>query len=273
MKVEVYGNYHSPWVQAVLLGCHEKGFEYSLHSLPPRSVFKKWGVLMPAVSIDDGPWEIESSRILRNFGFDPISDIDLTAVRGAWRGVLHRPDNPLRFFAGFSRTADLSASYEKQCVCNFFRSFIAFYMFILINLVKLNPKMRDPEDFGDQYLYWEGMLGSSDGAFIDGDHPGIRDIMLFGVVQCHSSIPVPPLEPLQNDRRLDRMRMWIAVMHEHFKEYPFLYSGQFFEPNLKQPASADFPQRGAFFLGLLSMFLAFPLTIPLVFILMRKVPR
>ncbi len=54
MKVEVYGGDHSPWVNAVLQALHEKGIEHSSTQVPPLEVFKQWGVLMPAVSIDSG---------------------------------------------------------------------------------------------------------------------------------------------------------------------------------------------------------------------------
>lgn len=36
----LYGNDHSPWVQAVLLGLHEKGIAHTLVMLPPLSVFQ-----------------------------------------------------------------------------------------------------------------------------------------------------------------------------------------------------------------------------------------
>lgn len=273
MKVEVYGGNHSPWVQAVLLVLHEKGIEHTLHQLPPLEAFKRWGVFMPAVSIDDEPWEIESSQILVKLGLEPISDEDLQAVQGAWEGVLHRPDNPFRFFAGFARAGDTSSSFFKRSVHNFGRSFISFYMFMLINFVKWKQKPADPENFGDQYLFWERAVESSTGPFLDGDAPGIRDMLLFGVVQCHSSIPVPPLEPLYSDERLAGLRQWIASMHERFRDYPHLYSGSYFEPYLPQPVPAGPVQRAIFYLGLLTMFVAFPVTIPLVFVLMRKVPR
>ena len=101
MKVEVYGGYHSPWVQAVLLALHDAGVEHRVRQVPPFAAVRQWGVLMPAVSIDDGPWEIESSHILGKLGWGSISDQDLQAVKAAWQGVLHRPDNPSRFFCSF----------------------------------------------------------------------------------------------------------------------------------------------------------------------------
>ena len=97
MKVDVYGADHSPWVQAVLLGLREKGIEPEIHLLPPLAVFRKWGILMPAVSIDGKPWQIDSIKILENFDFDPISDKELRLVQNAWRSVLQRPRNPFRF--------------------------------------------------------------------------------------------------------------------------------------------------------------------------------
>ena len=98
MEVEVYGVDHSPWVQAVLLTLHHKGIDYRLRSLPPWQVLKKWGVLMPAVSINEGAWQVESAEILVKLGLEPISAEDLQSVKAAWQ-----------------------ASYIDQTVClNFF---------------------------------------------------------------------------------------------------------------------------------------------------------
>ena len=54
MKVDVYGADHSPWVQAVLLGLREKGIEHKEHLLPPPAVFRKWGILMRALTVCAG---------------------------------------------------------------------------------------------------------------------------------------------------------------------------------------------------------------------------
>ncbi len=273
MKVEVYGGYHSPWVQAVLLALHERGVEHRVRQVPPLEALLKWGVLMPAVSIDEGPWEIESAQILGKLGWGSISDVDLQAVTTAWQGVLHRPDNPFRFFAAFARAGDNSPSLLTRSVRNFARSFIPMYMFVLINVAKLTMKPAEPENYGDQYVFWESALESSSGAFIDGEAPGIRDLLLFGVVQCHSSIPTPPLQPLHDDGRLPEMRRWIAKMHGRFRDYPYLYSGGHFEPRMAQPVTQSPAQQAIFYAGLIAMFALLPVTLPLIFILIRKVPR
>jgi hypothetical protein len=187
--------------------------------------------------------------------------------------VQHRPDNPFHFFAAFARAGDRSPSFFKRSVRNFLRSFIPFYMFLLINIVKWKLKPVDPGNFGDQYLVWERAMESSTGPFLDGDVPGIRDMLLLGVVQCHSSIPVPPLEPLCSDERLAGLRRWLANMHVRFKDYPHLYSDSYFERYLPQPVPAGPLQRAIFYLGLLTMFVAFPVTVTLAFVLMSKVPR
>ena len=127
MKVEVYGSNHSPWVQAVLLALHEKGIDHALYQLPPLEAFKQWGVLMPAVSIDGEPWEIESTQILVKLGLGPISDDDLQAVQDAWQGVQHRPDNPFQYFSAFARDGDTSPSFFKRSAINFARSFSGRY--------------------------------------------------------------------------------------------------------------------------------------------------
>ena len=53
-------------------------------------------------------------------------------------------------------------------------------MFILINVGKLRLKQQDPENFGDQFMYWEDLIDSSDGPFIEGDKPGSKDMICLG---------------------------------------------------------------------------------------------
>jgi len=273
MSVKVYGFTHSPWVQAVLLALHDQGIEYDLFLRPPLKVFRKWGVYMPAISINDGPWEIESTEILIKLGYEPISIQEITAANSAWQGVLHRTDNPFNFFLSFSRGGQVSKSFMSNTTSNFLLSFVAFYMFTLINIGKLTLKQKEPNNFGDQFMYWENLIDSSDGPFIDGNKPGSKDMIMFGMVQCHASIPVPALDALLNDKRLQNVRKWISKMQDYFSEYPYLYSAKFFQSSAPEANSANFFQIVVFFLGLLIMFLAFPITIPLVLILMGRVEQ
>ena len=273
MNVKVYGFNHSPWVQAVLLTLHDKKIEHTLYRSPPLEIFKKWGVYMPAVSINDDAWETESSEIMVKIGLKPISPNDLKAIQDTWLGVQHRPNNPMRFFAAFSKAGDTSSSLMFRSANNFILSFIACYMFLLINFVKFKLKPKDPKSFGDQFIFWEEKLKTSKEKFIDGKEPGMRDMLLFGVIQCHSSIPVPPLFSLENDERLAGIRNWIGVMQKRFEDYPHLYSGKFFEPNKPHPKSTDIFQKSIFFLGVFSILLAAPVTIPFMIFLMRRVPR
>ena len=137
MKVEVYGASHSPWVQAVLLTLHEQGIEYEFRQLAPLETFLRWGVYMPTASIDGAPWERESTEIIVKLGMDPISNDDLKAVNAAWQGVVHRSDNPFRFFAAIARDADVSTSSWRRLVSSVYRGFISFYMFTLRTLTPL----------------------------------------------------------------------------------------------------------------------------------------
>lgn len=57
--VWVFGGDHSPWVQSVLLGLHEKKIAHTVTTVPPLSVFAKSGILMPAAQSDAGPWQLE----------------------------------------------------------------------------------------------------------------------------------------------------------------------------------------------------------------------
>jgi hypothetical protein len=273
MKIKVYGFTHSPWVQAVLLALHDQRIEYDLLLRPPYEVFKKWGVYMPAISIDDGPWEIESTEILVKLGYKPILVEEINAANSAWQGVLHRTDNPFNFFLAFSRGGQVSKSFANNVINNFLLSFVAFYMFILINIGKVRLKQKEPKNFGDQFLYWENLIDSSDGPFIDGNKPGSKDMIMFGMVQCHSSIPVPALDALMNDQRLNNLRKWIDNMQDYFREYPYLYSAKFFDSGVSEAVSTSLFQIMVFFFGVLIMFLAFPITIPLVLILMGRVEQ
>ena len=273
MGVKVYGFTHSPWVQAVLLALYDKELEYDLHIRPPYDVFKKWGVYMPAVSLDDGPWEIESTQILTKLGYKPILADELKAANNAWQGVLHRTDNPFKFFLHFARGGQISRSFASDTVSNFLLSFVAFYMFMLINIGKWTLKQKEPENFGDQFMYWENALDSSEGPFIDGMKPGSKDLVMFGIIQCHASIPVPALNSLINDQRLPNLRKWVNTMQNYFKEYPYLYTAKFFKSDNQEANSANLFQIVSFFSGLIVMILAFPITIPLVLILMNRVEK
>ena len=146
-------------------------------------------------------------------------------------------------------------------------------MFVLINFIKIIIRPVPPVDYGDQFLYWEQAVADFDGPFLDGASPGTRDMLLFGIVQCHASIPVAALRALRNDARLEGLRRWIGHMQARFKDHPHLYSGAYFEPVLSQPEEANFGQRFIFYIGLLTLFALFPLTLALVFVLMRRVPR
>ena len=273
MSVKVYGFTHSPWVQAVLLALCDKELEYELYVRPPYEVFKKWGVYMPAVSLDDGPWEIESTEILTKLGYKPILDDELKAANNAWQGVLHRTDNPFRFFLHFARGGQISKSLVNNTISNFLLSFVAFYMFMLINIGKWRLKQKEPENFGDQFMYWENVLDSSEGPFMDGMKPGSKDLVMFGIIQCHASIPVPALKSLLNDQRLINLRKWVNTMQNYFKEYPHLYTAKFFKSDNPEANSANLFQIVSFFFGLIVMVLAFPITIPLVLILMSRVEK
>ncbi len=273
MNAKVYGFTHSPWVQAVLLALYDKELDYDLYVRPPYDVFKKWGVYMPAVSLNEEPWEIESTEILIKLGYKPILADELKAANSAWQGVLHRTDNPFRFFLNFARGGQISGSLINNSINNFILSFVAFYMFMLINIGKWTLKQKEPENFGDQFMYWEKVLDSSEGSFMDGMKPGSKDLVMFGIIQCHASIPVPALNSLLYDPRLINLRKWVITMQDYFKGYPHLYTAKFFKSDITEADSADLFQIMSFFLGLLVMVLLLPISVLLVLILMSRVEK
>lgn len=263
-RVDVYGGDHSPWVQAVLLGLHDARIPHSLTSLPPLETFLKSGVMMPAARIDDGPWQLESADILRNAGFKSITDEQMQLVRGAWQGVARRTDSAALFWGGFSLAGDRNPSFVHRVVNNFFRSFVTLYFFLLIRSLVLLGRSGDPENFGNQFLPFEEMLQASGAPFLCGQEPNTLDFELFGVIQCHCSIYVPPVTALQSDSRLGKLRAWIGNMQERFKDYDHLYSGAYFAPHSGPPTWASPLQRTVFWLGAVFMIAIFPVSVPLI---------
>jgi len=270
--MQVYGADHSPWVQAVLLGLHDRKRAYTLTTVPPLALLLKSGVMMPAAKTNDSPWQLESADILRQIGFGEVSGQDMQAINHAWRGVLHRTDRAFTFFDGFSRIREPSNSIMTRLVRHFLRSFISFYMFLLIRTLVFFRGTGDPDNFGDQFLYFEHKLSEA-GPFLGGASTGTADLMLFGIIQCHCSLPVPPLKALQDDPRLNKIRAWIATMQLRFADYEHLYSSHFFRPSVRSAESATVSERTFSWLGALIMFLLFPVTVPLVAILAAKVKR
>jgi hypothetical protein len=271
--VEVYGIDHSPWVQAVLLGLTEKDFDWRLTSVPPLETFFKWGVLMPVASLDAKSWKRESSNLLTDMGFEPVIESDLVAIRNAWRGVTYRPERPIEFLRSFAKAGDSSESFFKRSLHNFLRSFIGLYMLTLITMVRVSKRVSVPSDWGKQFLYWERCLTTSSGQFIDGITPGSRDFLLFGVIQCHCSIPVPPLHALREDSRLQRIRTWICSMQKRYPEYQHCYSAQYFGTGLSPPTSSSNFQQFLFGVGVVFMLAALPIIFPTMIFYILKTPR
>lgn len=266
-NIRLYGADHSPWVQAVKLGFHEKDIDYSQSTVPAPEAFIQWGVMMPAASFDGEPWQLESTKILERVGFAEVSSEDMQAVRATWQGVLHRADYWPRFWGEFSLSSDTSSSAVTRFIRNFFRSFVTLYFFVLITFMRLSGRVKDPDNFGDQFVAWNDRLASKRKKFIGGDSPDSIDLLLFGIVQCHCSNWVPPVSALQSDERLKRFRKWIADMQTHFEDYPRLYSCQYFEPFGEPPTRANGVDQLAFWLGAVFMVSLFWITIPLVALL------
>ncbi len=272
-QVAVYGMDHSPWVQAVLLGLHDAGINHSLTSLPPLATFLKSGVMMPAARVDDGPWQLESTDILRAVGYAAVTEEQLRLLRGAWQGVMHRTDSAALFWGGFSLAGDANPVLHRRLANNFLRSFVTLYFFLLIRSLVLFARPREPESYGDQFLPFDEMLEASGAPYLSGDAPDTLDFLLFGIIQCHCSIWVPPVTALQADPRLGRLRAWIGAMQRRFEDYRHLYSGVYFQPHSRPPVWASPLQRSMFWLGAAAMVVLFPLTIPLVALLAIRTRR
>ena len=256
----VYGGDHSPWVQALLLGLHERRVAYTLITFPPKSLRCESGVLMPAMRDGDGHWRRESAELLAELGYEPISERQMRELAKACIGGHHRIDSAWRFWHAWSLVADHDPRWFARLANAARRPFSVLYFHLL--LARLAPRVRplDGDSIRHQYRYWLERL-ETHGPFLHGEAPNTLDFMLFGGLQCHASIEVPPIAALQHDPELAPMRTWIATMQRRFADYPHLYSGAFFEPKRAAPAKAPLTQRVAFWLGAMVTLVAAPLTV------------
>ncbi len=270
-QVDIYGQDHSPWVQAVLLGLHEKKIACRLTTAPPLPVLWKWGVLMPAARLDGGPWQIESTSLLRAIGFDAPTSEEMEAIRKAWLGVTWRARHPGRFFAIASQIRDPHPSAMRRMARHFVRGFVAAYFFLLLRFVTAAGFQPDPDDFTDQFLYWERRLAGSKCAFLGGRRPNACDLLLFGMVQCQCSMPTPPVRALQNDPRLASTRAWIGAMQMYFADYSHCYSSAHFAPHGRSPRPASPFESAAFWAGLGTTIVLAPVTVPIIMLMALRV--
>lgn len=270
--VRVYGGDHSPWVQAVLLGLHEAGIDHQLESFPPLSVFAKSGVLMPAASIDGGPWMLRSNEILETLGYGPITDRDRKALFSAWRGVQHRVDSVWRFWHAWSLCRDGDPRWLPRAKNYFLRGFVTLYFTTVLKSSGRQFTQPQSDAPWEQFSDWERRLESA-GPFLGGESPDSVDFSLFGIIQCHASVPVPPLETLRETDQLPRLKQWISRMQGRFADYEHLYTAQYFRPERPALKRSGFLGRALFWLGSLTVLAAFPLTIPLVFFYVNRVRR
>ena len=258
--VSLYGFDHSPWVQAVLVALHEAKIPYDLTTLPPSKLFFSSGIMMPAAKIDGRDWRLDSEKIIHELGYEAITDENLKLVYDAWVGVLHRPDSILGFFKAFSRSSDEHSNFFARFFRNFFRGFAAIYFCCLIRIGRKRIGYKPPENFGDQFLEINRILEDSDGQFLDGETPGSFDFLFFGILQCHSSIPVPPLASLQSDVRLQNIREWIKRMEERVSGYGHSYTAKYFDTACPSRRTATLIEQGTFWMGLLFYSMVLPVT-------------
>jgi hypothetical protein len=250
-----------------MLGLHQHKLDYSRSTVPPIKAFVKSGIMMPAASFNGEPWELESKDILHRLGYSAVSDEDMSALGRAWRGVLHRADFWARFWGEFSLASDPNPSLPQRLFNNFLRSFTVLYFFLLIRFAVFMRRPREPESYGDQFVEWEERFATMKGRFLGGETPDSVDLLLFGIIQCHCSVPVPPISALQSDPRLTCTRDWIGEMQKYFVDYPSLYSGVYFEPHSSAPEPATSLEQLTFWLGSIFLVALFWITVPLVAVL------
>jgi glutathione S-transferase len=270
--VWVYGNDHSPWVQAVLLGLHQKRITHTLVNVPPLSVFLASGVLMPAARIDDGPWLLDSETILVELGFTEAEADERRALLIAFASsALRRADNPWKFWHRFSYAGDGHPRVARRLWNQFWRSFSIFYFFVLITMGRRAFPKANADQLVREFSFFQERLDGAE--YFGGTAPDTVDLQLFGLVQMCASIPVPSLAVLREDSTLERLREWVQAMQRRFSDYRHLYSAQEFEPKLPEIEPASAIDRCFFWLGAALMWMAIPITLPTALYFSRRVRK
>ncbi len=263
-------------MQAVLLGLHEKRIDHTLVLAPPLSVFVQSGVLMPVARFDDGPWMLDSERILVALGFSEVAAEDRRALQTVFgQAALRRTDGAWTFWHRFSFVRDGDPHLARRLWHQFWRAFSIFYFFVLIRVAGRRVRRPARDEIVEQLEQlerWHRRLGA-DALFFGGEAPDTVDLQLFGLVQMCASIPGPSFEVIRTDAKLDRLRAWIGAMQQHFATYDHLYTARVFEPACREIASASPAERCAYWAGAAFMWLAWPVTIPLVLFFVRRVRR
>ena len=272
-RVQVYGNDHSPWVQAVLLGLHERGVDTTLMLAPPLSVFVRSGILMPVARFDDGPYTLDSERILVALSFAPVSKADRLALQAFFgAAAMRRTDDAWAFWNRFSQVADGDPRLPLRLWHQFWRAFSIFYFFVIIRFGRRRIERASRKTIIGLLALWQDRL-VPDVPFLAGDAPGTLDLQLFGLVQMCASIPGTSFEVIRSDPKLDGLRAWISAMHERFATYDHLYTATQFEPAAQQIVRASWLERGAYWVGAVTMWLGFPITLPLVLFFVVRIRR
>jgi glutathione S-transferase len=265
--VWVYGNDHSPWVQAVLLGLHEKNIPHTLVTVPPLSVFLESGVLMPAAKIDEGPWLLDSERILVALGFSEVKpDVHSALEGGFFTSAMRRADDPWQFWYRFSSARDEHPVAARRLWNHFWRAFSIFYFFTLIRLGRRQQPATTEERSIEQFSFFQDLI-PGDQSFLGGDTPNTVDLQLFGLVQMCASIPVPAIQLLQHEPKLERLRSWISAMQDRFGDYTHLYTATLFEPKRPETKAAGPIERALFWCGAAMMWLTLPISLAITFYL------
>ena len=271
-RIDLYGNDHSPWVQSVLLRLYDKNIRYNLRTIPPLSLFFKSGIMMPAMRINSYEWKLESTDLLQSLGCDSISNSEKKFIFRTWQGVQHRVDNPFKFFYAFSICRGFHNKKLFNLLNHAIRPLTSIYFYILLNIIKIKiKKLTYDKKFLKQYIYWNDKLASQGTNYFGGESLNIVDYQLFGVIQCHCSIPYSPLiKTLQEETDLNELRKWISNMHIKFADYPHLYSANFFNPKQKIIHKASFIEQTTYWLGLIAFLLLLPFTLFLILILLIR---
>ena len=270
--VRVYGGDHSPWVQAVLLGLHEKGTAYTVVTVPPLSVFLNSGILMPAARFDGGPWLLDSGRILGELGFSEVEAEERQALLVVFGGAFQRTKSSWVFWHSWSYLRDGHPALARRLWNHVWRTFSVFYFYVLIMAARRMRPEQTMEQLSRDFSFWEERLGQG-ASFLGGDAPDTVDLQLFGLVQMFGSIPGRSLAVLREDPKLPRLREWIVTMQRRFSSYAHLYTGPQFEPHLPAIERSPIYERPLYWLGAALMWLAFPITLLTALYFVRRVRR
>ena len=244
--IVMYGAEHSPWTQAVAMGCHLKGLRVKCVHAPGFWNFMRGGLVLPSIWIQ----RYGSTETMRTISGSDMALIAIDELRGsgvtsstcATPGMLRAREMYESNCAWVEHAEELFAAYVGQRIdfgvfhflhawakmpaathayrstAHLFvqacaRSLPALYFCVLLLLATRVFKLRrNTRLLHRNIAWWTARLEESNGPYLSGQTIGIADLLLFGHMQTIATDVGGTAEVLDEFyREAPALRSWLEL--------------------------------------------------------------